>query len=167
MKTQALSCAAALFLFALLAPSAHAQTGGPNTFGYEYEMLGANDYVSAASAGATMLGLSDEDIETVTLPWSFSYYGTDYSSVYVGDNGGVRFSSGTVGLDQYSCLAGTSLDVSPDLAIYWADLDPMGNFGNVNAGIYTWHDETGGNDRFIISWETVCRSHGRSTDSAD
>ena len=93
------------FLAAVTSPLlALAQTGGPNTFGYSYAPS-AFDYVpppGTASALTTSLGIFADDGEAVVaLPWAFPFFGSDYSTIYVSDNGGIRFTFGDVDFSNY------------------------------------------------------------------
>ena len=145
---------ASCVLVAVLLPAlpAAAQT---NAFGYA-QATGALDYV-APPAGETPLmdggsAMGDDDEVAVTLPWAFPYYGVNYTTLYAGDNGGIRFDSGDVEYGN-SCLPTAELFPGfgfngPDIAVFWDDL-------NVGAGgdIYAWEDVA--NNRFVVSWENV------------
>jgi len=138
-----------------LAPGiAAAQSGGPNTFGYTWDVIGL-DYVSPP-AGVTALPMGDDSEETVSLPtaWSngFSFYGVSYSSITVGSNGAIRLTPGAVGFSN-SCLPATSSQ-APDILAHWDDLNPS---NALTGGIYAWHDTTAGADRFIVAWEDIPR----------
>jgi hypothetical protein len=139
----------AIVALALALPVA-ATAGGPNNFGYEYNST-TFEYVSVPS-GTPALSMYDDAVVSATLPWAFPYYGVDRTQVYVGDNGGIRFTSG--GIDwTSSCLPASS--GAPDIAIYWDDLNT-----DLGGDVYAWHDTTGFLDRFIISWEDVSHYYG-------
>ena len=132
-------------LLLLLASPAAAQTGGPNAFGYTFQPA-TYDYVAPPST-ATALAMYDDAVLPVSLPWSFSYYGVDYSEISVSDNGGIAF--GTVWSINYynECLPPLSSS-PPHVSVYWEDLN-----AGVGGQAFAWHDTTSSNDRFIISWE--------------
>ena len=46
------------------------------------------------TTGATVVSLSDDDFETVSLNRAVPFYGTDYSTIFIGSNGFVTFDSG-------------------------------------------------------------------------
>ncbi len=135
----------------LLVPSlASAQLVGPNAFGYTIDGTSL-DYVavpaSEAPLGDPIFGFGDDDEETVALPWTFEWYGVGYTDVVVGANGGIRFTTGDVGLG--SCLPASS--GAPTVAALWDDLNP--GLALLGGGIYAWHDVA--DDRFIIAWEDI------------
>jgi len=131
----------AFFAVGLLPAPAHAQT--TNTFGYTME-AGTYDYVAPPS-GTPGLGLSDDGQTTVTLPWSFPYYGVSYPSVEVQANGGINFASGVLLSTLSSCLPDA---FASDIHVFWDDLDPT-----LGGDIYAWHDTAA--DRFVVSWEQI------------
>ena len=130
-------------LLALLLPASAAAQGGPDSFGYTWDFA-TYDWVDLSSGPGSLVSITSDDAEAnVSLPFSFPYYGTSYSTVRVGDNGGIRFT--TTGNLQYSNLALPTTDAdAPDLAIYWDDLISSGD-------VYSYHDSANG--RFIVSWE--------------
>jgi MYXO-CTERM domain-containing protein len=147
-----LPSAALLAAFLLIVPStAAAQLAGPNTFGYTIDTA-PYDYVAPPSGldplGDPIFGFGDDEEETIALPWSFPFYGVDYTSVIVGANGGVRFTAGEVGLG--SCLPASF--GAADIAAYWDDLDPS-LASLLGGGLFVWDDTA--NNRFIISWEDI------------
>ena len=152
MTSTARLLTAAIATLAMAPVAASAQT---NAFGYTLASGGSLDYV-APPTGATLLGLSDDGSQTVTLPWSFEYYGVSYPDVTVYSNGGLGFVSGYLGTSS-SCLPQLS---TADILPYWDDLNPASA-----GGVYTWADTTGGNDRFIVSWEGVPVFGGSTTNA--
>ena len=82
----ALAAAVALASIALAMP-ASAQTGGPDNFGYLY-LPTTYDFVPLlTTTGATPTGISGTGEEVVTLPFTFSYYGNDYTQVAISAEG--------------------------------------------------------------------------------
>ena len=127
---------------------AEAQSGGPDAFGYIYSPT-SFDFVELENQGNPLF-LTDEGEANVSLPWSFSFYGSSYTAVRVGANGGVRFAttSGSIAFGN-SCFPATST-TAVDLAIFWDDLNPSSS-----GDVYWMHDTSAGNDRLILSWEDV------------
>ena len=67
----------------------------PNGTGNFYAMCGWPETVFPTDpAGGTVLSLGDDTFEAVALTMPFNFYGTDYSTIYVGSNGYVTFNSG-------------------------------------------------------------------------
>jgi subtilisin-like proprotein convertase family protein len=145
----------ASFVLALVAATglslpAAAQT---NTFGYDLLSAGPLDYVVPPATEVPLPGANgamvDDEVVAVTLPWAFPYYGVDYTTIYVADNGAIRMDLGDVTYLN-GCLPTIgffSFD-GPDIAVYWTDLNIA-----AGGGIYAWEDVAG--SRFIISWENI------------
>jgi len=139
-------CLLPLATLALLLPvAASAQIAGPDAFGYTAEAA-VYDWVDlSTNAGALSVGISTDDAEaTVTLPFSFPFYGTSYTQVRVADNGGIYMgNTGSLGWSNTSLPATGGADLLP----YWDDL--RSDLG----GVYSYYDAANG--RFVISWEAV------------
>lgn len=129
---------------------------GVDGFGYFAGEL-APDFVPIASKpGTTQLSLTDDGYSRIFLPsgFTFPFYGTTVSSyLWVGANGGINTTPGSV-TPSNTGLPATGAN-TPDIAVYWDDLDPSSG-----GGVYTWFDGT----RFIVSWEDV--PHGRDGSSS-
>jgi len=148
-----LSSVSAICFLLCTVSSAHAQTGGPDAFGYNYAPT-SYDFVDLSSGGTNLL-LSDDGEANVPLPWPFSFYGVSYSDIVVASNGGIRFVAAPVPAlpAQVSfvngCLPGVGIS-DVDLAPFWDDLNPTNG-----GGVYWQHDTTGGANRFVVSWQGV------------
>ena len=141
---QALPVAALALM--LLPASALAQSYDVQfTVPYDFEALDGSGTLTG-----TALNLADEGTTTVSLPFSFAFYGNTYTSVEVGMNGALSFTPGQPipggNLSMGDLDGAHSVDVLP----FWDDLAP--GSGNV----YTY-DDSAVNGRFIISWEAVTR----------
>ena len=57
----------------------------------------AIDYSPNGTTGLTLVynGAVDDTFYTVSLPWTVSFLGSTYGTVYVGSNGYVTFASGS------------------------------------------------------------------------
>jgi MYXO-CTERM domain-containing protein len=147
------------FLVVLCLPSA--ALAQSNAFGYTMTSSAADfDYVSVPTTEVPLLGpfggaMADDDVTEVVLPWNFPFFGVDHPSIWVGDNGGIRLSTGDV--DYLNDCMPSAPDISlgliiaPDIAPFWDDLqiDALGS----TAAIYAWEDAAAG--RFVVSWENV------------
>ena len=135
-----------LLLLPLSIPAvAAAQTGGPNAFGYEFAPTDFDPVT--VPVGEIPLALYDDGAVLVSLPWAMPWYGSNQTQISVADNGGITFSSTSFVPYYNGCLPDAS---GPDVSVFWDDL-------NVDDGgdVYAWHDNLGGNDRFVVSWEDV------------
>ena len=133
-------------LAATMAAPAFAQTGGPDTFGYEYAPA-AYDFVPLAGGLGVDFGLADDGEVNVELPFPFDYYGVIYEEVLVAANGGLRFTTSSQVTFTNACLPDAGVN-TVDVAVFWDDLNPANG-----GGVYGYYDEVG--ERAIISWEDV------------
>ena len=129
--------------------------GGPDAFGYRWidsdEPGGPQynwfDIKSVGTQITTWTGSGDDGYARVTLPFSFSFYGSPYTDAYVGTNGFLSFGAG------YTSWSNTAIPTTapPNNAIYafWDDL----NF-NVPGGT-AWYYYDAANQRFIVQWDSV------------
>lgn len=99
------------------------------------------------TTGLTSLTLTDDSASgAIALPFAFPFYGSNYSTLYVGSNGLLTLGNST-GATAYSNVAIPSTG-TPNAAIYpyWDDLNPAsgGNikYGNTPAG-------------FVVSYEGI------------
>ena len=156
------SLLAAMASLFILAPAAALAQGGPDAGGHIWNST-TYDFVvlDPASGGAgTSLTLSTSNDEVdVTLPWAFPFYGNSYTTVTVGENGGIMMGGGANLNDFNGSLPDTSSD-SADIAVFWDTIDAWDSSNSVQVGgIYTLDDTANG--RFIVSWEGV----GSSSDN--
>lgn len=75
----------------------------------------------------TMIPRNDDNSsDEIILPFTFNMYGTEYTSVYVNNNGNITFDE-----ELYSYTAdGFSIE-TPMIAPFWADVDTYGNGSDV------------------------------------
>ncbi len=130
-------------------------SGGPDTYGYSWidsnEAGGPSyNWIDIASTG-TALTLGDDDSEEVTLPFTFNFYGNDYSSIFVGSNGLLNFGSGST---VYSDVDIPNTNAPNNMICpLWDDLKPTGaEWGNV----YTQEV----NGEFVVQYEAVSHYNG-------
>ena len=95
----------------------------------------------------------------VDLPFTFRYYGQDYTQARVSDNGWISFDTGS-DYDFYNWTIPTQYGVEALVAPFWDNLNPVPpgeGEENVNGidpdGIYTYHDATDG--RFLVEWSRL------------
>jgi len=104
----------------------------------------------ALTAAATTLTLSDDQVSSaLPIGFSFDFFGTAYSSAYVGSNGWVAFATGGSGCCSGRTLPSTSLP-GPGIAAFWEDLNPSGG-GRIR------HQLLGAapNREFVVEFEDV------------
>jgi hypothetical protein len=98
---------------------------------------------TSTSAGGTALTMSDETSVAVTLTGSVTvpFYGTNYSTFYVGSNGYLTFGSADLG---YSGLTADHF-AKPRISALFRDLQP-------STGMVTWRQLS---DRVAVTWQNV------------
>ncbi|UCE59357.1 MAG: hypothetical protein JSU63_18185 [Phycisphaerales bacterium] len=121
--------------------------------------VGTNNFYSACveplselpidPAGGTILSLSDDDFEQVTpAGGAVPFYGTDYTSFYVGSNGYITFNEG----DQDYTESLTDHFRLPRISALFDDLDPS------QAGEVSFKELP---DRMVVTWLAVTeRNYG-------
>ena len=132
-------------------PAPARRGGGPDAFGYRWadsnEPGGpAYDWVDISTTG-TAVSLGDDATTTVALPFPFSYYGVDQTSVRIVSNGWLGFGGSSTA---YSNAAiPSSADPNNALFAFWDDLNPA------SGGQIKYQDM--GDGRFVVSWIGVPR----------
>ncbi len=99
----------------------------------------------------------EETTKEVNLPFSFRFYGIDYSSVSVSSNGWIAFGESELESFRNYPIPGAG-GPSPMLAVFWDDLKTS-NGGDV----YTYPDP--GNEYFIVEWSNVRTQNYNSLNS--
>lgn len=79
----------------------------------------------------------------ITLPFTFCFYGTDYTSCYINNNGNVSFGS------PYSTFTASGFPIAafPMLAPFWGDVDTRSGLGEV------WYKITP--SRMVVIWNNT------------
>lgn len=113
----------------------------------------AGGFDSAAAAQGLLLNpapasnpqnIGDDGSRELSLGFSFPYFGSDYTSVFVNSDGNLTFGSGDAASTDRSL--GRFLAGAPRIAPYFADLDPSA------AGQLTYLATP---DRFVVTWNQV------------
>jgi len=125
-------------------------SGGPDGFGYNWidsdDPAGpVFDWVDISGIG-TPQSFGDDDSQSFALPFTFNFYGVDYTSVNVCSNGFLNFAASSTDYSNDPIPASTAPNAL--VAVLWDDLNPS------SAGtIYTYADASNG--RFIVQWDGV------------
>ncbi len=92
-------------------------------------------------------GNNQDDVTTISLPFTFTFYGENYNTVSVCSNGWISFGSTEMSSFRNYTLPGPG-GPSPIVAVFWDDLK------TTNGGeIYSYYDQD--NDSFIIEWSNL------------
>jgi len=125
-------------------------TGGPDEYGYiwiDSDEPGGPDFNWVEISGVgTPLYLSDDGYATVSLPWTFNFYGFNKTSMKISANGYLTF--GADGSDYTNDPIPNSQDPNDLIAPFWDDLNP-----SAGGQIYYYNDDA--NNRFIVEWQNV------------
>lgn len=133
--------------------------GGPDNFGYIWKNSDEpngptydwNDISSDGTLLSTVSGCDDCN-QSQSLSFPFPFYGTEYTSIYVGSNGYITFGTPS---SEYSNLPLPSTYAPANLvAAFWEDLHP-GNGGSVYFKDY--------GDYAVVQFTNVARFSGDGT----
>jgi len=102
----------------------------------------AGNYIQDFITGAP-LALPDDGSVSATLPFTFTFYGRQYTSVFVNSNGNISFGAGDSDSTESSVEFFARV---PKIAPLWDDLNP-----ETAGGIFTKADT----DTFFITWNQV------------
>jgi hypothetical protein len=108
----------------------------------------------ALGGSGSLVTLPNDTAVPVSLPFSFRFYGADFSTVSICDNGFVSMGSQWLG-DAYNWSIPSPMGPDGLVAGFWDDFrtDTMGA-----SGAFTWHDSA--NHRFIVEWSRCIHVHG-------
>jgi uncharacterized protein (TIGR03437 family) len=112
---------------------------------YRFETREASYDESAATSGAPLTGLGDDDTREVPLPFSFAFYGISYRSVFVNSDGNLTFGAGDAAASARSL--GRMSGGQPRIAGLFRDLDPS----RTNGGVRVLTEAS----RLVVSWVNV------------
>ncbi len=135
-------------LACLLVPSlAFAQLAGPDAYGHTADTTDY-DFVDLSVLGDANGPTGDDTSASITLPWSFNFYGVDYDFIAVNSNGGATLNNDGSAPSVPFTNSEFPTAGTPHLAPFWDDFNPT-----QGGAIYTYHDTA--EDRFIVSWQDV------------
>ncbi len=122
--------------------------GGGGTVTYT---LASTTYSWVSTSTATGI-TGDDQSKQFTLPFTFNFYGTNYTSVYVCSNGFLSFTSSSTAYSPASIpnTAAPNALIAP----LWRDLNPSAG------GTITYYS---GTDKFVVTWNAVKNYSNTST----
>lgn len=102
----------------------------------------------------THLKLGNDQARPVELPFTFKFYGSEYRTISIADNGYIAMGN-TTHSDQYNWHIPSAQGLDGLIAVFWDDFraDTMGA-----PGLFYHYDEE--NHRFIVEWSRVFHIHG-------
>jgi uncharacterized protein (TIGR03437 family) len=108
--------------------------------------VGDNSYdPAAASSGARIEGLGDDDARQVPLPFPFPFFGASYQQVFVNSDGNLTFTASDT--TSFERSLGRMTSGPPRIAGLFRDLDPSVS----NRGVTVFSSA----DRWVVSWVGV------------
>jgi hypothetical protein len=140
----------------------HGDPTGPDAYGYYayvsddtlYRQCPRYDWFELNGIGTQVTGTGSDFTTTVTLPFTFRYYGVDYTQVRLSTDGWIAFGSGTQTLPANYPLPHNDV-VNCMVAAFWMDL--FASSGETGKLLYYQAPD----QRFIIEWYNV--GHRAST----
>jgi len=131
---------------------------GPDDYGYYayssddafYEQTPVYDWFEIKEIGTHIdIPNTSDYTSTRTLPFTFKYYGNDYTQVRISTDGWIAFGSGTQ-IAPINTVLPNYDNVNSMAAVFWDDLYDL----DIQEGdIYFYDDNT--NNRFIIEWDSI------------
>ncbi len=135
---------------------------GPDNFGYyaydsfdtNYSLAPTYQWVEidpTEGGSGTLIEMTDDQVETVNLPFTFKYYDVDYNQISICSNGWLSFIP-TEEVDFINWNIPAYLGPYAMVAPYWDDLlgEDLGNDQYAPMNISYYHDTT--NHKFIVEW---------------
>lgn len=104
--------------------------------------------------GGTRVVVGSDNCVAVPLPFTFRFYGHEFSTISISDNGFIAPGTQWVS-DAYNWRLPSSEGTDGVIAAFWDDFrdDTLGA-----SGVYTWHDPA--NHRFVVEWSRCVHAHG-------
>ncbi|MDC0480151.1 C25 family cysteine peptidase [Candidatus Marinimicrobia bacterium] len=147
---------------------------GPDAYGYYiydsgdigYTISPTYNWVEVDSryggSGTHLSSLTDngnngDDVETISLPFTFKFYGQEYDEISVCSNGWLSMGESSLESFRNYRIPGVG-GPSSMVAVFWDDLQLTNN-----GRVYTWYDAN--NNKFYIQWSRVRTYQNNSTET--
>jgi uncharacterized protein (TIGR03437 family) len=117
----------------------------PQGGAYRYAVSNGGYDAAAASSGAPLAALDDDDSRLVPLPFAFPFFGVAYSQVYVNSDGNLTFTAADTASTERSL--GRMTAGPPRIAPLFDDLNPALTAGGVRV--------LSESARLVVSWAAV------------
>lgn len=129
-------------------------SGGPDIFGHSW-ISSLNNAIpfafeNIAQTGTTFGVTGSNAAGNLVLPWSFPFYGNNYTTALVSTNGYITF--GTNGTDSSNDPIPNAIAPNDFIAPFWSNLTVNGGLSNM-----FWLNDSL-NSRVIVQWNSVFRS---------
>ena len=137
-----------VFFFAF-SDAALARTIGPDAFGYTGTDAVPFAFEDIASTGTLTLAGTDDGVFTAPLGFSFSFYGTSWTSVSWSTNGLISFNGTNAQFSNGNLAVTRVIGDRPSIAVLWDDWQFL---AGVSEGCYYETRGAAGSRRFILQW---------------
>ncbi len=129
--------------------------GGPDNFGHYWKdsknaCAASFFYLDPTSAGSMLAG-EERSYVHIRLPFTVTFYGVDYDSIWITTEGFATFNTQGL-LDWSNSEIPSTASSEPNNAfyVYWDDLD-LRDYGRVDTGTFL----VNGSRVFVIEWDSV------------
>lgn len=127
---------------------------GPDDYGYycfdntdvEYPDHPVYDWINIDAVNWDYVTLSDDDVETISLPFEVQYYGQRFSEISICDNGFVAMGESWWN-NWYNTPIPAPQNAAAMVAPFWDDM--------VEYSLRVYYDHDIENSRFVIGWKNV------------
>jgi len=145
----------------------HEGTGGPDAFGYSFidkTVQGGPEFnwIEISNTGTQIEpSLHYFMSEEIPLGFSFDFYGSTYSSIWVNSHGEIHVGMRDSWLMSNDCpLPDQSTPHAPLLAVFW---DQLYIHYELGLGVYYQYFDNGNNDYFVVEWQAKVNNSGADT----
>ncbi|WP_027380937.1 fibronectin type III domain-containing protein [Chryseobacterium daeguense] len=153
-----------LFFFLALSYAVNAQISG-YSFAQStgtYTPLSGTPTVLATATGNTSATSLDNAVYPVTLPFGFSFNGSNYTSINVSTNGFITFGATAPGAATYSPISSTETYAGA-ISAWGKDLNTVFNIASVTGNISWGVEGTAPNREIVIQWSDFRPTYTTST----
>lgn len=124
---------------------------------YDWVGIAPDEGGSGSDVGLADFGWEQDDTKTVDLPFSFRYYGKDFSRISICSNGWVALGDCSLVSYHNQGIPGAAGTPRGLIAPFWDNLEQSG----ANR-VYQWHDAAG--HRYIVEWHRLVNDQTGTVD---
>jgi hypothetical protein len=136
---------------------------GPDEFGYTVAPTTNFSFLQITSGSTRVLRLVDDAAATnLNIGFTFSFYGSDYTTVSINVNGLMTFGGTSIAYANVNLTTTSPTDNLPSIAVLWDDWEtlPVGT-----DGVYYKITGKSGSRQFIVQWNKLQAVNGDGTNT--